>query len=161
MGLDVIAWSHLKPWSPALKRLSDLGLSTSEGAIEISERDVKTGLWVGIEPGDYWTTGETEIQSFQVGSYSFWEQWKLRVFGALVEIGQDAVDDFKLLTRHNPSDGGWGAEACARLAQSFEKWEDQVLAVLNASDLDLVERCWAEFKSAFMLGAQDGAVMLN
>ncbi len=157
--MDAKAWSRLKTWEPAIKRLNELGLGPLECAIEVSRSDVRSGAWAGIEPGEYWWTGETREHEFSIGSYSFWETWCQRLRTALpTEAWPEWAPFFTVANRG--FDGGWGAGACAQCLELWKRWEQEIFSNLEPEAAAVFERCWGEFRTGFELGAQDGALVL-
>ena len=159
MSMEARAWSRLRAWDPALKRLNELGLCPLECALEVSGQEVRAGSWYGIEPGEYWLTGESREHGFRIGSYSYWEWWTTQLRAAIPERAWTQWAPF-LRVAGRGLDGGWGAGACAECLELWRRWEPEILNSLDPETLSNFERLWGEFRTGFELGSQGGALQI-
>jgi hypothetical protein len=165
MGLNICAYGRLtfvKPatyeslkasgWSDPLLDLSTYTL------IAVADECFRYRLG-GMLEGFYRVDPEHEFE-FRAGSYSGYSAWR-RKLAEIVGTTAKAVwngDDqgpFRELIGFSDSEGSIGTEVCAKLARDFDEWADRL-----PTDRDF-RFLYGDFRRAFHLAAQDGAVRFH
>ncbi len=160
MGLDISAFSKLK---------------FTGGDADDYDYPRQARLWVnrdfsehcdGLDHGIYDVTGESH--RFRAGSYSGYNHWREQPAGLLGTTPQAVWNGgeclaFAELIHNSDCEGFIGPKTSAKLAKDFADWEERAKAYAaklgDSGEWFLTK--YADWKLAFELAADDGAVVLH
>lgn len=160
MGLDITAYRRLSVLDVADVEFEDEEEDYALNAMKLYDNPDFPGRIGSLDAGAFYDEGE-ESFSFRAGSYSGHSAFR-RDLENLTQYSAEAVDSgpFYELLWFSDCEGTIGPEVSAKLYQDFVDFDERA-ATFNIPDHDWFYSKYNDWKRAFKLAADGGAVVFH
>lgn len=162
MGLDITAYEHIQfIKSKPTGGYPDADYDRPETEPLFYNYECFTPRSDGNPEGLYLISGDT--YRFPAGSYSWYGQWRDQLADMVeyhCELDEDASGPFDEIINFADNEGTIGPATSAKLAKDFADWQQRA-DEFKCEDAEWFRRLYADFRKAFELAANTGAVKFH